>query len=179
MTVLAGVNGAGKSSVLEALSVAAGGWFLGFQSISLRNLRSEDIRLTRQDFSHPTVEPQFPCRVEAEGEVQGAVSWARELRSKGGKTTFGEAIDLPVIGYYGTGRLWVQRRATSPVGHGPESRTIAYHDCLDPASNQRRFEDWMQRQEWAGYSDSRSTLLRRGRQTECLVLRRLRRGNDA
>ncbi len=57
-----------------------------------------------------------------------------------------EPISLPVFGYYGTGRLWKEKRLTeSKKGsrlHDENIRTFAYRDCLDPASSYRQFEEW-------------------------------------
>lgn len=58
------------------------------------------------------------------------------------------AITLPVFGYYGTGRLWKQKRLTenkkgSKNRAGDQNiRTFAYQDCLDPASSYKQFEEW-------------------------------------
>jgi predicted ATP-binding protein involved in virulence len=53
---------------------------------------------------------------------------------------------LPLLAYYGTGRLWRQgrlgrevRRAVAPL---VATRTLGYRDCLDPSSNFREFTYW-------------------------------------
>lgn len=54
-------------------------------------------------------------------------------------------VDLPVIGYYGTGRLWSQKRLTErKIKQGADfyMRLFAYRDCLDPASSYKHFADW-------------------------------------
>lgn len=55
-------------------------------------------------------------------------------------------VDLPLFGYYGTGRLWSHKRITSNKRAADivdrNIRTIAYQDCLDPASSFRQFEEW-------------------------------------
>jgi len=55
-------------------------------------------------------------------------------------------ITLPVFGYYGTGRLWKEKRLTeSKKGRNSNDkniRTFAYRDCLDPASSYHQFEEW-------------------------------------
>lgn len=83
LTVLAGVNGAGKSSVLEALSVAAGAGFLGFNDVPPPSIERDAVRQVQIEGSTLTSEPQLPCRIEAEGYADGIVGWARELRSLG------------------------------------------------------------------------------------------------
>ena len=44
-------------------------------------------------------------------------------------------INLPVIGYYGTGRLWNQKRLTKNKKLDLNMRLFAYSDCLDSASS--------------------------------------------
>ncbi len=58
-------------------------------------------------------------------------------------------MSLPVFGYYGTGRLYDEKRLTKgkkPTSHSDAVsegiRTFAYLDCLDPASSYKRFEAW-------------------------------------
>ncbi len=54
-------------------------------------------------------------------------------------------IDLPVLGYYGTGRLWSQKRLTEKKKKHDASfymRLFGYRDCLDPSSSYKHFADW-------------------------------------
>ena len=56
-------------------------------------------------------------------------------------------IELPVFGYYGTGRLWNEKRLTKGKRNNKEivdanTRTFAYMDCLDPSSSYKQFEEW-------------------------------------
>ena len=58
-------------------------------------------------------------------------------------------LDLNVFGYYGTGRLWAQKRMMeSPKGKDDSKdadfyiRTFAYMNCLDPASSYKHFKEW-------------------------------------
>lgn len=56
--------------------------------------------------------------------------------------------DLPMLGYYGTGRLWAQKKLTSAhekADSESSSRTFAYRDCLDPASSYKHFAQWYTR----------------------------------
>ena len=60
----------------------------------------------------------------------------------------GTDTNLSIIGYYGTGRLWSQKRLTEDkkTKGKQESdffmRLFAYRDCLDPASSYKHFADW-------------------------------------
>ncbi|OGB29608.1 MAG: hypothetical protein A3F78_00345 [Burkholderiales bacterium RIFCSPLOWO2_12_FULL_61_40] len=56
--------------------------------------------------------------------------------------------DLPMLGYYGTGRLWAQKKLTAShdkADSETQSRTFAYRDCLDPASSYKHFAVWFSR----------------------------------
>ncbi|MEA5534055.1 AAA family ATPase [Crocosphaera sp. XPORK-15E] len=96
------------------------------------------------------------------------ISWTRELTRKGGRTTRtdasdlidfakkiqkkvdkGEDIILPVIAYYGTGRLWLQKRERVVKTLKPGSRMTGYIDCLDAASNQKLMLSWLKTMEIA------------------------------
>lgn len=116
---------------------------------------------------------QMPSEITAFGDYgQGDLSWQRYRNSEADKSQTKDdkgcrqlkayskniqfqirnlnqtIIDLPVFGYYGTGRLWKEKRLTEAkkgdrVEIDNESiRTFAYRDCLDPASSYRQFEQW-------------------------------------
>ncbi len=165
MTVLIGDNAAGKSSVLDALSVSIGSWFLGFPDVATRPIHDDEIRRARHERPEgpQSVEPTYPVQISTSGCVgHKRISWLRELRKSGGKTTYGDAkdirslaesaaaavqegkpSDLPVVAYYGAGRLWKQKRDSTIKQAGFGSRLGGYADSLDPASNHKLFEAWM------------------------------------
>lgn len=165
-TVLIGNNGSGKTAILDALAVAAGAWFieLGTSNLRPRPILKDEIRYARFDKNGiPTLEPQIPVSVEATGIVnRQPCQWSRRLNRITGRTTYGDAkdirnlaqkaqqqvvhgedISLPLISYYGTGRLWIQRKESSIRQQVLGSRSEAYVDALEPASNQKLFEAWM------------------------------------
>lgn len=166
LTVLIGRNGAGKTTVLEGLAVALGAWLSGFKAIHEDHPipRSAAHLHTRELSGIPSVEASFPVRVEAKGTVRAVeLSWVRELRSADGRTTSGEAYDirdlagvvevaelsgsapsaLPVLAYYGTGRLWLHKRDRKGDKSNLTSRLQGYRAALEAASDQKAFEAWM------------------------------------
>jgi len=156
--LLVGDNAAGKSSVLDALAVAVGGWFLGIPGYgSGPGIDSTEVRLVAQQ--HPdgyTFEKQYPSRIECEGVVMGErLHWARGLQHEGGRTTTVDAkpiiraaseaqrrvqnrqdITLPLICAFGTERLWFEKshhkvkRSEADPRRLP-SRLDGYRDCLN------------------------------------------------
>lgn len=59
-----------------------------------------------------------------------------EVRTPGNETL------LPLVAYYGTGRLWQQKKLTLSKKLSRTSRTTGYLDCLDPASSYKTFVEW-------------------------------------
>ncbi len=81
-----------------------------------------------------------------DGECKKLKSVSKDLQTQV-RDLSRQPIDLPVFGYYGTGRLWREKRLTdakkgSAEKNNEQIRTFAYRDCLDPASSFRQFEDW-------------------------------------
>jgi predicted ATP-binding protein involved in virulence len=76
-------------------------------------------------------------------------------------------LDLPVFGYYGTGRLWAQKhlRDADKLSEAEEAdlpiRTFGYRNCMDPASSYKHFREWFI---WAW--ESRSNMRERAHVTD-------------
>ena len=166
MNVIAGNNGSGKSSVLDALSVGIGSFFLGISHIETPGIKRTDIRYaTYQIGSRLERQPKLPVTIGCNGAVLGKeLSWSRSLNTETGKTAYGEAsainkigkqiearihdgdtsIILPIISYYGTGRLWAQHKDT--MHHSAASnnnRFDGYVNCLSSKSNESALIRWL------------------------------------
>jgi len=180
--LLVGENASGKTAVLEALSVAMASLFLGILGLGERHLRRDDARL--QAFHHSgelSFEAAYPVEVEAVGEVAGErIAWKRTLVSPTGRTTSyaagqikqagarldgavraGEPVTLPLIAYYGTGRLWLQPRARpaarTEARKAELSRFEGYRDAIDPRCSPRDLMRWVERQDYASYQERRES----------------------
>lgn len=102
--LLVGVNGTGKTSVLEAMSIAAASWFLGFKGCKTRHIKHEEVYLDRLEHRlggaesaevEVTWEAQYPCEIEAGGVVLGRdLTWRRTLNGPNGRTTRKGASDI-------------------------------------------------------------------------------------
>ena len=60
---------------------------------------------------------------------------------------------LPMLGYYGTGRLWAQKRQIAlnddENKNEIQSRTFAYRDCMDSTSSYKHFATWFKHIQYA------------------------------
>ena len=132
LTVIVGSNGAGKSTVLEAATIAAGTLTAAMDGLTNYGIKKSDAHYKYFDLgSNIDVQPQFPVEIIATGNVDGKeISWTRSLNSANGRGGFASAkeltqiaqeyqnrmrsgdkdLKLPIISYYGTGRLWAQHR---------------------------------------------------------------------
>lgn len=163
-TVLIGKNGTGKSSVLQALTVAAGSWLVDFPDTPRRNFWPADLRVVAHEHEGgASIERAGTTRVEVRGEVQGReLTWARENRNQ--KTTVaelgslralgksslhavqeGREVDLPVIAFFGTGRLWSDKRDVKAhkTQEKLQSRLQGYRASVFATQDRSQFEAWM------------------------------------
>lgn len=166
LTVIIGNNGSGKSTLLDAVSIAVGTFLAGFDGMGSPGIAKDDALNKCYDMgSVVELQPQFPVSVAASGIVAGTpVTWKRELRSAEGKTTVvdakemtavstalqsqvrnGEKPLLPLISYYGTGRLWAQKREKKSPELMSFNRQMGYVDCLDAASNEKMMRKWFEK----------------------------------
>lgn len=175
LTVLIASNGAGKTSILDAIAVAFGPYVGAFDEGVGAHFGATDIRLSRvrETTSNEMEYAPKGVRMEATGcipgsplgsitEDQPSITWQRSLAGPTkAKTTIKDAKELinygkrqqeavrtpgadatlPLLAYYGTGRLWQQKKLME--GKLPRtSRTIGYTDCLDPGSSYKSFVAW-------------------------------------
>lgn len=54
-------------------------------------------------------------------------------------------LRLPIISYYGTGRLWVQHREKKNDTFEKNNRSNGYIDSLDGAANDKLMMKWFQK----------------------------------
>ena len=140
--VLVGINGAGKSTILDALAIALGGYLTGFDGIRSNSILPEDAHY-KMFCVGSRIEPQeqFPVEIYAEGTVDKKNSnikffrnyyrMAEGIKWKGpphhawkcknllqtmprtlqNSVRSGDVTCiLPLVAYYGTGRLWLQKK---------------------------------------------------------------------
>ena len=174
--ILVGINGAGKSTILDALAIALGGYLTGFDGIKSNSILPEDAHY-KMFCVGSRIEPQeqFPVEIYVEGIVEqknvtlnaseAIISWQRELNGKERRTTHGKVkfiadyaralqtsvrsgdatCILPLVAYYGTGRLWLQKKNRTKYEKGEKlNRQMGYMDCIAAESNEKQMMQWFE-----------------------------------
>lgn len=169
MTLLVGKNGAGKTAVLDAAAVAVSTFLSGMDGGISRNIQTEDARYHFYELEGVIdAQHQFPVIITGEGECDGMPDrkWSRSLNSINGKTTIKEARQLtdiagkmqkrimegndetilPVLSYYGTGRLYAQKRQKKDLKSLQKfNRQTGYLDCMAAESNEKMMLNWFEK----------------------------------
>ena len=173
-TLLVGDNGAGKTTILDALAVAAGIWLVkppdSMLANSGRNILPKEIRLAiKQGGDRRQFVECKPVSVTASGEIAGQqLEWRRQIRWGGSRTSNAEAakalrviekhfaadgggenVPSPVIAYYGAGRAWLpsrSRNARSARVRRSSRRWEAFYDCFEERIRLDDLKVWFQRE---------------------------------
>ena len=168
ITLIVGKNGAGKTAILDAVAVAVSTFLLGIDGGVSRSISKDDARYAFHDLEG-TVDPQhqFPVIIESIGDCleNHDAKWVRSLNSENGNTTIKEARELtniskevqnrimtgdkslvlPLISYYGTGRLYAQKKEKKNIQSLTEfKRQVGYVDCMAAESNEKLMLNWFQ-----------------------------------
>jgi len=188
MTILVGRNGMGKTAILDAVAVAFGPYLGGFDQGQGQHFSNNDARRLPNvlDGGRVDMETAYPVKLEALGSFDGKeIKWQRIRKSLKGRTTIkesaplvhlakifqqavraGENISLPLLAYYGTGRLWKEKRLTEKKqASGATSRLSGYTDCMNPESSYRAFADWLRLETMVNY-EKQLAALERGESVE-------------
>ncbi len=176
--LLVGDNASGKTSLLDAIHIAAGSWLLGVDAPKRAPAISDgDVRLLAlsQNNGRYTFERQYPVSIEASGVVMGVPAvWKRERVSDRSTTRYsdaesilelgrktvadlraGETVILPLISSYGTERLWVEPespRKPRPANHGwsgeRPTRLLGYRN-IEFLIHEKGLFDWLAKETFA------------------------------
>jgi predicted ATP-binding protein involved in virulence len=152
--LIVGNNGSGKTSLMEALAIAAGSLFLGFSDIPSINIKKKDVR-------------QDPVVISCQGIVNGQeISWTRTIKKENGRTTSvdakeiktiaqqlqqgirkGEDIILPIVAYYSAKR-WPSQKLKNIEANKPKSVILGNLNWFNPTKNHKRLWEWLKSMEF-------------------------------
>lgn len=164
LTVIVGANGAGKTSILEGSAIAISSMFVKMDGLKAQSIVREQAHLKSYSIgSTKDVEEQYPVDVSAIAQTYTQrKKWKRSLNTPNGKTTIIDAKDiidlginlqndirkgnkniiLPIIAYYGTGRLWDYHREKQSNVFEKNNRLNGYVNCVDGTANIKLMMNW-------------------------------------
>ena len=157
LTVLVANNSSGKTSILDAISIILGSYIGAFPTE-----KNNGFRFTDATSKERGDEPKYPISVSSVIMLDSEIRVFRELSNKGSRTTTvdskdlqqyakknyeklynKENVDLPIIAYYGTGRLYKETKLSKEKYEKEKSsRSYGYHNCLNPNSSFKEFMEW-------------------------------------
>ena len=182
LNLIVATNGGGKSALLNAISISLSDFVceLGGQREAM-SIEKSDVRLKKNP--NGAMVAMTPTSLEARAILFGKAGiWQSSKKNLASKTSHNKSnfvkeecktilnhiknyankkVEnspvLPLIAFYGTGRLWAERRKTNKKAEKAKNLSEqlgAYADCLTPSSNYRQFEIWFEVVSSQAISDS-------------------------
>ena len=161
LTVLVAENGAGKTAVLDATAAALSVFVNALYPLEpIKRIERSDVRLIPD--RERAMTPCLPTEYQVRGIVlDSPLTWKSTVKTYGDKVRPGtshfkpvkavaqairsDTAVLPLVAYYGTGRLWSEQRLTeyrrSSVTN-VEERVAGYTDCLTSSSSFKGISTW-------------------------------------
>lgn len=186
--LIVGINGMGKTAILEALRIMVGSLFLKVDKVSDKisspSIAKDDVRLASLEMQYPVSLkavadiPEFKEKTSPEELEENEITWTRSLETNGGKTTSKNAkmmiraskamqesirdvesdITIPLIAYFSTDRFKKEKR---DIGVEPDgSRLRGYYNSMDSLTNVKFFIDiWFTETLWELQNGKTSPML--------------------
>lgn len=163
-TVAIGDNGTGKSTLLQAVQVVAGAFFLGLPYINRRHIDDDEVRFSINKKSKQS-EYFTPTIVEATGHINGSgeFTWRREITEHGKATseklsdigqikaiaeTYAKSLNgksrpmLPVIAFFGVKQLGGKPSTRKRTKKNRVIIKDGYYNALGSRTDEATFTQW-------------------------------------
>ncbi len=164
--LIAGNNGTGKTSALEAIIVALGAFLSGIDGVKSIHFTKDEIRREKELLGDGSTNIRYktPVTVKCELVLDGTdfEFTRRKVSVKSSRSTIeprdicrkanelisnSESI-LPVVSYQSFSRIANQKRDKWSNPFGDDfSRSVGYTDCLEDASNTKMLQNWCKKME--------------------------------
>lgn len=165
MNILIGDNGVGKTSILESIIVALGGFFSGVNGVSAKNILLSDVRMKTVNVGSASTSIQYftPTKIDCELQAGESVyTWERiredevpkrntkTIKKNGDITKYAKNLtndvemELPVLSYQSSIRASQTRRGDfgAEMKKRMDDRRCGYLGCLDAVLDLKRVKEW-------------------------------------
>lgn len=168
--LLLGDNGVGKTTVLEAATVAVSGFLAGMEDVSTRNIYKDDIhyQIVKDNNGIPNKLYKEPVEVESTLNYDGSdYTWSRVKKGATGSSRTSinprdilkvsrELINstehkmLPLISYQSASRHWISARSDANEKKRKQlhNRRCGYLGCMEKTANLASINNWCKQMEW-------------------------------
>ena len=174
--LLIGNNGAGKTSVLEAISVGLAGFLAGIDGVSAKSILHDDIHfvLNRAGDASGGIQYFTPVEIGCVAEIGGREwTWRRrrvdasgkarttvepsDIRRIAGNMANDMNVKLPLLSYQSEARVWQQKRGDfgNELKKKLNDRRCGYIGCLDYSLDIKGIREWCLKMELAAFQQKR------------------------
>ena len=173
--LLIGDNGMGKTSALEAISVALGGFIAGIDDVATKHFTRDAIRISSTPMGDGPFNQQSetPVLVTCTAEIGGKdYRWTRKkssvqasrstiepntIKKVAHKLSHDPQAILPILSYQSAARTWMQKREPSvSIFNTDFNRTSGYVNCLDEASDSKSLINWCAKMEQVAWQKGKA-----------------------
>lgn len=177
MNLIVGNNGTGKTSILEAIAVALGGFLAGIQGINTIHFSKDEIRRENQllGTGSNNIVYRTPIKVDADMIIDGesfhftrqkkslsssrSTIEPRDICKKAESMVADETCVLPIISYQSFSRISNQKKDKWEDPFSDDfSRVVGYTDCLEEASNTKMLTNWCKRMDHISWQQDKKII---------------------
>lgn len=168
--LILGDNGVGKTTILEAITVAVSGFLAGMEDVNTRNIYKDDVhyQIVKDNNGIPNKIYKGHVEIGSTINYEGVdYTWSRMKKtvSSSSRTAINprdilkvsrelinstEHTVLPLISYQSTSRHWISARSDANEKKRKQlhNRRCGYLGCMDKTANLYSINNWCAQMEW-------------------------------
>lgn len=168
--LILGDNGVGKTTILEAITVAVSGFLAGMEDVNTRNIYKDDVhyQIVKDNNGIPNKIYKENVEIGSTINYEGLdYTWSRMKRTVSGSSRTAinpreilkvsrdlinstEHTVLPLISYQSASRHWISARSDANEKKRKQlhNRRCGYLGCMDKTANLYSINNWCAQMEW-------------------------------